>query len=99
MTGADLKQRLATLGISPEVLAVMVRRPLSDVETWMKSTGPIGGEAAILLRCLADDHRATIAAEKVRNTYVRDLRGEAPERHGLPVPATGGGTATGGPPK
>jgi hypothetical protein len=97
-----LADRLATLGIAPDELAAMIRRPVDEVEAWVAGDVDPDGEARVLLRVLADDHRAALAVQRVRDGWTADLRGDGAAYAGIEgVPPYGGGHTgeTGGRPE
>ena len=96
MNGTELRARIGELGIAPDELAIIVRRPLADVETWCKTAGAIGGEAEVLLRVLMEDHSARLAVERVRSRQTNDLRGEGAVHAGIDVPYGAGFAGTDG---
>jgi DNA-binding transcriptional regulator YiaG len=99
-----LADRLAVLGIEAAEVAAIIRRPAEEVEQWVSGDAEPDAAARILLRLFMDperSHAAQLAAERVRHTYTRDLRGEAAEHAGIEAPAYGGGHTgeTGGRPE
>jgi hypothetical protein len=94
-----LAKRLTALGIDAPTLAAIVRRPLADVERWI-SARSLGGEAAVLLRFLADADDARRRAAQVRRTYRRNYATEDPLTRTVRIPygTADAGKLTGGRP-
>jgi hypothetical protein len=92
-----LKARIDALGISPPELAALVRRPLDEVENWL-TTKQLGGEAAVLIRFLADPEDAHRRVEQLRRTVTRSLEGDGAAYSGiknLPYGSNDAGKVTG----
>jgi hypothetical protein len=91
---------MATLDATDAEVGELIGRSPEQIEAMRKGDTEIDAETRILLRpFLADDpHAGGLALEKLRNTQVRDLRGDGAEKAGIEdVPHAGGFTgATGG---
>ncbi len=94
-----LADRLDALGIEPNELATIIRRPVEEVESWVAGDAEPDAEAGVLLRVLGDDHRAALAVERVRNMRVLPLRAGTGTAAGIEPPyGSGHQGATGGQP-
>lgn len=98
----ELAARLAALDIDAAEVAAIIRRPVDEVEAWVAGDAEADAEARILLRIFMDPdraHAAQLAAERVRSSYIRDMRGEAATLAGIESPGHGTGYQgeTGGP--
>ena len=71
-----LSDRLEALAITPAELATIVGRSVEEVEGWVNAEAPLGGEAAVLVRFLADAADAQRRVGQLRRTHTRDLRGD-----------------------
>ncbi len=99
-----LAARLGALGIEPDELAAIIRRPADEVAAWVTGDAEPDGEAKVLLRLVMDperSHAAALAVQRVRESYTRDMRGEAATLAGIETPNYGSGHqgATGGRPE
>ncbi len=95
-----LAARLDELGITPAELAALVGREVEEVEQWV-SAKTLGGEAAVLVRFLADPDDAARRVNHLRGAYQGDLRGAGVNYAGIGNVPYGGGHrgATGGRPQ
>lgn len=67
---SPLAARLAEVGISPSELSAIVKRPLSEIELWLKAK-TLGGEASVLCRPIfASDEAAEAAIQSIRGRTV-----------------------------
>jgi hypothetical protein len=88
-----LAERLTTLGITPEELAAIVRRPIEEVESWVFGKTEPDASGRILLRIVTDPARALaaeLAAEYFRAKGSVPLRGEGAQHAGVTPPYGGG---------
>jgi hypothetical protein len=97
----ELASRLAELGITAAELADIVGRSVEEVEGWVKAEAPLGGEAAVLVRFLADAADAQRRVNHLRNAYQGDMRGAGVNYAGISGVPYGSGRqgATGGAPQ
>lgn len=85
---STLADRLAALAITPEELAAIVKRPVEEVGRWVKAE-TLGGEAAVLLRFLADDADALRRVNQLRRTDTTNLAGDGAAYAGVDPPPYG----------
>lgn len=91
-------ERLVSLGIYSDELAQIIGRDAALIEKWREGRAKPDAEARVLLRVLDDDHRATLAVQRVRDGVVRDWRSDgarAPAGFAAVPPYGGGGEHTG----
>ncbi len=84
LNGKALTQRLDELEILPSELAALVRRPLDEVEGWLRSKTALGGEASVLLRALADAEDAQRRVSQLRRTFTQNMAGDGARYAQLP---------------
>lgn len=99
---AAFSARLTSLGIYSDELAQIIGVSAATIDRWREGRGKPNAEARVLLRVLDDDHRATLAVERVRHGFTRDMRGDAATLAGVEaVPPDGSGHhgTTGGRPE
>lgn len=85
-----LADRLAELSITPAELAAIVGRSVEEVEQWVRAE-TLGGEAAVLVRFLADPADAERRVNHVRRSYQGDMRGAGINYAGISGVPYGGG--------
>jgi hypothetical protein len=90
----ELASRLAELGIAADELAAMIDRDPDEVAGWVDGAAEPDADARVLLRIVTDperSHAAQLGAQRVRDTYVRDMRGDAATLAEIETPGDGAG--------
>lgn len=75
-TSTALADKLDKLGVAPDEIASVIRRPVDEVSDWYSGDAEPDADALVLLRFLDDDADALRRVEQLRHTFTRTWEGD-----------------------